>query len=363
MSNIDSLSKSLGENRVKRNELLSRHTTLKIGGPADVLFEPHDSGELIKAVRLARSFGIPLTVIGGGSNILVSDLGIRGLVIKNVGGKIKVQNELGVFQPGCYLQNVGHGKVERIVSSMARWVGSKTGSKSIYVETLDYSEDDASDVQVIVESGADLQATMKHTLEIGITGLQWYARIPGTIGGAVINNIHGGGHWFSEIVKNVVILGVDGEVRSYGLSGSKTKFDSLDFYKDGDVILEVRLGLKRGDSKRAKATMRELSRLKEMQPMNSAGSIFRNIGDEEKEIFGYPTNEVGYIVEHILNMSGFSIGGAVISSAHHNFIVNRGRATAKDCWAVRNAVAQKALEVLGLTLEDEVTRLGDFGDE
>ncbi len=93
MSNTDGLIKSLGQDRVKENEPLSSHTTLRIGGPADLFYQAQSSGELIKAVRLARSFDIPVTVIGGGSNILVSDLGIRGLVIKNVGGRMEIKEK------------------------------------------------------------------------------------------------------------------------------------------------------------------------------------------------------------------------------------------------------------------------------
>jgi len=360
LSNLDSLSKSLGENRVKKDEPLSRHTTLKIGGPADIWFEARDSGELIKAVRLSRSFGVPVTVIGGGSNVLVSDLGVRGLVVKNAGGKIKIHNSAEKSQQEYDLRNGENGGIGKIVSTVARWMGSKTGTEKYDFVDLDYDEGDAPDVQVIVESGANLQATMNFLVSRGITDLQWYARIPGTIGGAVFNNIHGGSHLFQEVVKSVVVLGEDGEVRTLGVRDLMFDCDKSRFHYNRETVLEVRLALKKGDAKRAKATMLEWTKRKSVQPINSAGCVFKNIGEGERSIFGYPTTSAGYIVEHVLNMSGYKVGGASISTDHHNFIVNHGKATAKDYLAVRDAISQKAQEVLGLTLEDKIIRLGDF---
>lgn len=344
----------MGEERVKLNEPLSRHTTLQIGGPADLLYETRDSGELIKAVRLAQSFGIPLTIIGGGSNILVSDLGIRGLVVKNIGGKIHI-NTRNYFVSGMI------GTDDSIEDNMARWMASEKGTMKYDFTDLDYREDEYPDIEVVIDSGVNLQFAMTKLIDEGITGLQWYGRIPGTLGGAVYNNIHGGSHVFSEIVKEVVVLDEKGEVKTLGRKDLNFDYDKSRFHKSKETIIEVRLALKKGDSKRAKAIALEWIKRKSVQPMNSAGCVFKNIGENEMKILGYPTTAIGYIVEHILNMSGYQIGGAVISKDHHNFIVNKGGATAKDFLAVRNEIARRALEILGLSLEDEVIFLGDFG--
>lgn len=349
LSNLDSLTKSLGEDRVKLNEPLSLHTTLRIGGPADILYEAKESGDLIKAVRLARSFDVPVTVIGGGSNVLVSDLGIRGLVVKNNGGKIEIQKSKSSIVPV-----LGGGVSE------ARWMASQEGTQKYDFTDINYDESSCPDVEVVVDSGVNLQLAMSRLIDVGVTGLQWFARIPGTIGGAVYNNIHGGSHVFGEYVGSVVILDERGEIRTISGRDLKLEYDKSRFHKTNETIVEVKLVLKKGDSDKARATALEWIKRKAVQPMNSAGCVFKNIGEEERKILGYPTTAVGYIVEHILNMSGFGIGGAAISTDHHNFIINRGNATAKDYLSVRDEIAKKTMDILGLSLEDEIIRLGEF---
>jgi UDP-N-acetylmuramate dehydrogenase len=216
------------------------------------------------------------------------------------------------------------------------------------------------DVEVSIDSGVNLQVALFKLLDLGITGLQWYARIPGTIGGAVFNNIHGGNHVFSDIIKSVVVLDEMGEVKTLTLPELKFEYDKSRFHKTKETILEVRLGLKRGDVDKARATAVEWIKRKAVQPMNSAGCVFKNIAENERSILGYPTTATGYIVEHILNMTGFTVGGATISADHHNFIVNNGGATAKDYLAVRDAIVQKAIDVLGLSLENEIILVGEF---
>lgn len=351
MSNVLGLIKSLGEDRVKINEPLSLHTTLRIGGPADFFFEANNSGELIKAVRLARTFEVPLTIIGGGSNILVSDLGIRGLVIKNKGGKIEIKSGAGRL-PRDYTRNNDN--------EVARWKASKEGTMKYDFTDLNYGEGSAESVEVVIDSGVNLQLAMFKLFESGITGLQWYSRIPGTIGGAVFNNIHGGSHVFSEIINSVKILDVNGGVIGVTAEDMEFGYDESRIHKTGDIILESTLKLKRGDVGRARKAAEEWRQRKSCQPMNSAGCVFKNITEEDRNILGYPTTATGYIVEHILNMTGFTSGGAGISPDHHNFIVNHGGATAKDYLEVRNEIVRRARETVGVELTDEIIYLGDF---
>ncbi|HAI22210.1 TPA: hypothetical protein DCL92_00230, partial [Candidatus Collierbacteria bacterium] len=120
------------------------------------------------------------------------------------------------------------------------------------------------------------------------------------------------------------------------------------------------LVLKAGDVERARKTADEWKKRKTTQPMNSAGCVFKNISEEDRAILGYPTTSVGYIVENILNMSGFKVGGAAIAKEHHNFIVNKGGATAKDFLAVRDEIVKRAREGVGIELEDEIIRIGEF---
>ncbi len=333
---------------MRLNELLSFHTTLRIGGPADLFFEAKSSGELIKAVRLARSFEVPVTIIGGGSNILVSDLGIRGLTIKNRGGKMEIM-ERKIF--GI--------KSRRVVLVDSRWKGSEEGTMKYDFADLDYDESNFSETEVVMDSGVNLQAAMYKMFDQGITGLQWYSRIPGTIGGAVFNNVHGGSHNFAEIVKEVTLLDEHGGVIKVPAKAMRFDYDKSRIHKTNEVILQVVLNLKKGDVSKARAVAEEWRSRKASQPVNSAGCVFKNITEEERLILGYPTTGVGFIVEHVLNMTGYTVGAAMVSPNHHNFIVNMGGAIAKDFLAVRNEVARRARETIGIELLDEIIYLGE----
>jgi UDP-N-acetylmuramate dehydrogenase len=326
---------------------MSAHTTLRIGGKADLFYTTETSGDLIKAVRLARSFDVPVTVIGGGSNILVSDLGVRGLVIKNKSKKIAIHRE---------------GKLHAILRGMvgARWTASDKGSKKYDFADLDYEENDKPDVEVVLDSGVNLQVAMVELLNQGVTGLQWYSRIPGTIGGAIFNNIHGGSHIFAEIVKKVVVLDEHGGVKTITGKNLKWDYDKSRFHDSGEVILEATLVLKLGDVERAKRVAEEWRKRKMVQPMNSAGCVFKNISEDDRAILGYPTTSVGYIIENVLNMTGYKSGKVAIAKDHHNFIVNTGKATAKDFLALRDEIVRRARESIGIELEDEIIRIGEF---
>lgn len=349
MSNTEGLIKSLGQDRVKIDEPLSSHTTLRIGGKADLFFEAKNCRELIKAVRLARGFEVPVVVIGGGSNILVSDLGIRGLVIKNKSDKLSVlEKKLFGF------------KSRRAIPIDALWepYGLKTTGE--VSKSLEYDDTESPLIQVEVDSGVNLQVAMFSLFRQGITGLQWYSRIPGSIGGAVYNNIHGGKHTFSEIVGEVTVLDKHSAVKKISAKNMKFGYDKSRIHDSGEIILSAILNLNRGDVEKAKAVAEQWRKIKDSQPVQSAGCVFKNISDKDVKILGYPTTSVGYIIEHILNMTGYQVGGAAISPNHHNFIVNVGGATAKDYLAVRDEIVRRAKEVIGLELEDEIIRLGEF---
>ncbi len=349
LSNIDSLIKTLGDKEVKINEPLSLHTTLKIGGPAELFFEAKNSGELIKAVRLARSFGVPFTVIGGGSNILVSDGGIKGLTIQNSGGELKIREK----------KFFGFHR-DKVIPIESRWEVADQGTKKYDFTDLDYDESRFPEVEVVIDAGVNLQAAMYNLFEQGVTGLQWYARIPGTMGGAVFNNIHGGSHTLAELIKEVTVLDKHSGVTKIPAKEMRLGYDKSRFQETGEIILAVTLRLKKGDVQKAREVAEEWRKRKSSQPFNSAGCVFKNISKRDAEIMGYPTTSTGYIVEHILNMNGFKVGGAMISTDHHNFIVNTGGATAKDYLAVRDEIAKRAKETIGLELENEIILLGDF---
>lgn len=349
MSNIDGLIKSLGTERVRLDEPLSQHTSLKVGGLADIFYEAKSSGELIKAFRLARGFGVPATLLGGGTNVVISDLGIRGLVVKNTGGKIDIQER----------KFLGFKSHKIIPASQKLSVITDLIGESNMAD-LNYDEAKFPDIEVVIESGVDLQTAIGKLLENGVTGLQWFARIPGTVGGAVYCNVHGGNHFLMEYVKQITLLNEHGGVEKVATKNLEFEKGIYKLLKPKGIILEITFNLKKGDVRKANSVVKEITKRKEHQPFNSAGYVFKNIMEEDRKILGYPTTATSYIIEHILNMSEYKIGGAMISPKHHNFIVNIGKATAKDYLAVRDEIYKRGKETIGVEFEDEIIQLGDF---
>jgi UDP-N-acetylmuramate dehydrogenase len=343
---MDTLIKQLNPKYTKIDEPLAKHTFLKIGGPADILYESHDTNDLINVVKLAKLQNIPVTILGRGSNVLISDEGIRGLVIKNLTKNIKIGGEKPV--------NEDH------IGVTSRWESdaSEGTFRGIEFKDLDYDESDEPRIEVIMDSGVDLPFALKYTLDQGITGLQWYAGIPGTIGGAVFNNIHGGTHFMSEIVAEVKVLNKDLEIIDLKIADLGVDYDKSRFHDSEEIILQATFNLYKGDAEKAKHVAQEWMKRKRIQPRNSPGCCYANITQEQMDKFGYPTTAVGYIIEHIVDLSGFKIGDAAISKAHHNFIVNEGNASAKDYLAVMKEMYKRVKEKLGIELVPEIILLG-----
>lgn len=349
-NNFEVLLKQLQPDKVKQNEPLSSHTTLKIGGPADLFYEATDINELINVVKLAKRQNVPVTILGWGSNVLISDKGIRGLVIKNSAKTINISGEKPVH--------------EDKVQAIARWESdAKKGTMKYEFKDLDYDESDKPRVEVIMDSGVDLPFAINYLIGMEITGLQWYAGIPGTIGGAIFNNIHGGTHFMSEILDKVKILTTDLEVVELSVSELGMDYDKSRFHNSGEVILQGTFCLFRGDVEKAKFTATEWAARKKLQPRNSPGCAFANITQEQKEGNNFPTTSVGYIVEHEIGLSGFKVGDAAISKDHHNFIVNEGKATAADYLSVLKEVHKLTKEKFGIELVPEIMLLGFDPDE
>ncbi|BCX13896.1 MAG: UDP-N-acetylenolpyruvoylglucosamine reductase [Candidatus Dojkabacteria bacterium] len=347
---------------IKLNEPLSKHTTLRIGGPADIFYEPRTNEELIDAIIHARKENVPITMLGWGSNVLVGDLGIRGLVIRNQAKKITI-GQKEIVEKSENNENLIN-QWEKSYKSEIRWNSAteKEGARKMYeFQDLDYDENDRPIVKVVMESGVDLPFAINHLVYQGLTGLQWYGRIPGTIGGAIFNNIHGGTHFIHEIIDEVKVLDSKNQIKIYKQNELKAKYDYSIFHDTKEIILDATFNLRKGDKKRAIYVAQEWTKRKALhQPSNSIGCVFQNISVKEKEKRGWPTVSVGYVVEHVLNMKGFHIGDAWISEKHHNFIENKGKATAQEYLAVIEEIKKRALEKLGLNLKLEIFLLGEF---
>ncbi|OLS42016.1 UDP-N-acetylmuramate dehydrogenase [Bacillus sp. MRMR6] len=285
---------------VKSNEPLARHTTMKIGGPADLLVEPSSIENLTKVMELIRKQNLPWTAIGRGSNLLVSDKGIEGIVIK-----------LG---PG--------------------------------LDTLTIAG-----TEITVGAGHSLVSLSTMISKKGLSGLEFASGIPGSVGGAVYMNAGAHGSDISRILTEAHILFEDGTME--WLSNEAMEFSyrtSVLQKKRPGVVLEAKFKFTEGDKSAIVAQMQKNKDYrKETQPWNSpcAGSIFRN-----------PLPHfAGRLIEDA-GLKGYSIGGAKISEMHGNFIVNAHNATAKDVLDLIEHVKVTIDQLYGVKIETEVEIIG-----
>jgi len=302
--------------RVKKQVLLKKYTTFQIGGPAEFLVETKNKKELAKAIKWARKKGLVTTVLGGGSNVLVSDEGIEGLVLINRSKKAKLK------------------------------IKKREGK-----------------VRVEVETGVSLAWLIKELLARGITGLEKFVGIPGTVGGAVFGNIHGrGGCLFEEVIEKVEVLNLQGKRELLPRQVCDFAYNASRFQQSGEVILGATLVLPQSNLVEAKRVAKEWGRRKiAAQPANSAGCVFKNLSAEKQKELGLPTTSFGYVIDKILGLKGKQIGGAKISEKHANFIVNQtGEAKAKHVWALINLIKKESQKKLGFVPELEISVLGKF---
>ena len=284
-----------GERFTKMDEPMAAHTSFNIGGPADIFVTPESIDQLTALLNLCRTNEIPHIVIGRGTNLLVRDKGIRGVVI-------------------CTF-----GQLKRFT---------------------------VKDTKIEAEAGALLSAAANAAQENELTGFEFASGIPGTIGGAVVMNAGAYGGQMDAVVFETMAVNENGEI--IRLSNAEHGFGYREsvFQKNGAIILKTIIELKKGDKDEIKAKMDEYnSRRKRTQPLNlpSCGSTFRRA---EGCYTGKLIEEAG--------LKGFQIGGAQVSEKHGGFIVNRGGAAAKDVLQLIKHVQEKIYEVAGVNLVPEV---------
>ncbi|MBM4764020.1 UDP-N-acetylmuramate dehydrogenase [Bacillus sp. B15-48] len=285
---------------VREKELLAGHTTLKIGGPADLFIEPSSIDNLRKVMELIHEKKVKWTVIGRGSNLLVSDAGIEGVVIKL----------------GAGLNDVKLGGTE-----------------------------------VLVGSGASTVAFAMAMGRKGLSGLEFASGIPGSIGGAVYMNAGAHGSDISNVLKKAHILFEDGTMEWLSIEEMAFSYRTSVLQKQRPgIVIEALFQLQPGDKEQIIEEMKKNKEYrKTTQPWDSpcAGSIFRN---------PLP-NYAGQLVERA-GLKGFSIGGAKISEMHGNFIVNAGDAKAKDVMNLIEHIKKTILTLYGIEMETEVEIIG-----
>lgn len=340
----------LGNKKIKILEPLSLHTTFKIGGAADVYFEAEKASELEKAVKIAHKLGIPFFVLGRGSNILVSDEGYRGLVIKS---GIKTLKVLKAFPPRSFQKfHIGRPRYEDV------------NKKFLEFSDLNYP-DPPWDTKVLVGSGVSLAYLINWSLARGLTGLEWFSGIPSSIGGAVYNNIHGGNRLFLSRVDKIHLLTREGKKKQVKISNLRADYDYTALQKTGEVIVAVEMLLSsQGDQELAKKVAKIWRERKaKVQPQsNCPGCIFKNISEGERKKIGWPTTSAGYIFDKLLGWKGkVGVGKASLSEKHGNFIVNQGGATAKDVIELMKKMQLEVKKRYGIHLKPEIFFVGFSG--
>ena len=282
------------------NENMSRHTSFKIGGAADIYLCPQSADELKTVLSVARAENIPLTIIGNGSNLLVSDDGIKGAVISTIKcNKIKMLDENTIY----------------------------------------------------ADAGASLTAVCLAAKDAGLTGLEFAYGIPGSIGGALFMNAGAYGGEMKDITESAESITLDGELISRKAEDMKLGYRQSIYRENGEIITGVTLRLKKGDKKEILDRMNELmNKRKTSQPLNypSAGSTFKR-----------PVGGFAAALIDECGLKGTNVGGAEVSKKHAGFIINKGNATASDVLILIEKIKETVFSKKKIMLEPEVIFIGE----
>lgn len=299
MTELASALRAMGADRLLENEPMSRHTTFRVGGPAELMFFPASVAEVCRALELARAAGAEVHLVGNGSNLLVRDGGLRGLTL--------VMGE-----------------------QMAQ----------VRVEGR----------ELIAQAGARLSRVAAAAQEAGLSGLEFASGIPGTLGGGCAMNAGAYGGQLSDVLVSAEVL-LDGEIRTLTRDEMEMGYRTTRPLREGGTVLSARFALNSDAPEAILERMRELNaRRREKQPLNlpSAGSVFKR-----------PEGHfAGALIENC-GLKGRSVGGAQVSAKHAGFIVNTGDAMAADVLELIAQVQAVVKRETGVQLEPEVQILGE----
>lgn len=298
---FDKLIEITEESRVKPNVSMADWTSFKTGGNAECLVLPSEAEEIIEIVKYAKEKNIPYYILGNGTNTLVRDGGIKGIVI-------------GLYQ---------------------------------HFNTVDIDEETGI---IVMKSGALLSAVANYACRSGLSGIEFAGGIPGCMGGAIKMNAGAYEGEVKDIVESVTILHSDMSIEKYDTH--EMGFDyRTSIVKDEDIVLEVVIKLKKDEPSKIRSRMVDLSkRRKEKQPLNlpSAGSIFKRPDG----------SYAGKLIEDV-GLKGYTIGGAQVSKKHAGFVVNTGKATASDIEMMIADIKDKVYKKTDIMLEEEIIIIGE----
>jgi UDP-N-acetylmuramate dehydrogenase len=296
---FENLFETLGHD-LKQNEKLSLHTTFGIGGEADFFYVARRPENLIKTIQVAKEAGIPFFVLGKGSNVLVSDSGFKGLVIKNQCNRIFL-----------------------------------------------------SDKKITCQSGALLDDLVNSSGENSLSGIEFAAGIPGTIGGAVYGNAGAFGKTVSDLLTEAVILNSRGRIEKVNKKYFEFGYRESKLKRTKEILLSATFELKKGEKEEIKKEVQKnlKERTKRLpQKEKSAGCFFRNVVNNGKKL------PAGFLLEQV-GAKSMRQGEAAVFEKHANILINSGKAKAKDVRRLANLLKRKVKEKFDISLEEEVVYL------
>jgi UDP-N-acetylmuramate dehydrogenase len=303
----------VGPGQVRRHASLAPYTTFRVGGPADWLVEPRGEAQIVSVLGLARASGVAVTMLGGGSNVLIGDRGIRGLVLRPRAGGVAEE---------------GEGRAR-------------------------------------ADAAATLNGLVRWSITRGLAGIEAWAGTPGTVGGAVFGNAHYAGRSIDEAIDSVRLAVADGEPLDVPRTDMEFGYDRSRLQRTHEVLLSARFRLWPGaDPAALRAIARQsLAHRKQTQPLDtpSAGCIFQNPDPAREPVPpGIPAS-AGALIDRA-GLRGRALGRAQVSPVHANFIVNQGGATAAEIRALIDLCRETVADRFGVRLREEIIRLGEFGD-
>lgn len=330
---------------------------VKIGGEVDELISPENIDELVQISSQLRKEKQPIDFIGWGANILFTDNRYETILVNTRSVNFIDTNIQSEKFP---LSQVSFS--DRKLS--ARHVASKNKTRtSGYVnDDLDYDEYESEDAFVLASAGVSMPFLINDTISKGFTGLQLFSGIPGTVGGAVFNNIHGGSRLISEFVESVECIDSDGKILWLTWEELEFNYNESLLKQKQLFITKVLFHLKLGDKAKAKEAATEWARRKALQPKNSLGSVFHNLDEETKNKFSFPTTSAAYLIEWELDLSGYRVGDIKIPDKtspeqpqiNKNIFMNLGNGRAEDFIAVMRKVWDVAYSKFGIKLKSEI---------
>ena len=306
----EALNEVLGFGRVQHRIKLGPLTTFRVGGEAEWLITPRNVEEILQILRISNQLGLPITFLGGGSNVLVGELGVKGLVIR-----------------------MKHGKTTLVRQGVVR-----------------------------SDAGVTLNGLVRWTINRDLGGLEHWAGTPGTVGGGVYGNAHFQGRLLSEQVIRVGLVDSHGDTCIVTSDEMEFDYDRSRVCRTGEAVVWAEFRVVESEARELRVRAREsLAYRKKTQPLSmpSAGCIFKNLDPEKDNIPSGLSSSVGELIDKA-NLKGLAVGCATVSLVHGNFIVSDGHATPSDIRKLVALCREEVLKRFGVMLREEIVCLGEF---